>query len=370
MILASSQHGWHGGEEQARLLAEGLHRHGHEVHLLARRGETFAQRMTAAGFSVTELSGNGRSLRSILQARKTIRQLRPDVLHANDSHALTCLLFASLGLKIPARIASRRVIYPIHTPAKFRCFADRIVCVANATLDTCRDAGLPEERLALVFSGIDPVHIETNQSETVRQQEREKLDLAPDTPLLLCIGKLTEAKGHVDLLDAMPAVLQKHPDLILALVGDGELQSKLTLQAEQLEITANVRFLGYREDIPRLIQTADLYVQPSRSEGLCNAVIKAMFTRCPTVVSARGGLLDLIPPTDPNSKSLASDYGWLTPPENPTRLADTILEALDASKEEKQRRTEPAYQRALENFTADHMVHGMLRVYRDVLSGN
>lgn len=113
VVLASSQHGWHGGEEQARLLADGLRGRGHDVHLFARRGEAFAKRMAAENFPVVELSGRGRSLQSILQARRAIRRLRPDVLHANDPHALTCLAFASLGLNIPARIASRRVIYPL-----------------------------------------------------------------------------------------------------------------------------------------------------------------------------------------------------------------------------------------------------------------
>ena len=371
VVLASSQHGWHGGEEQARLLAHGLRDRGHEVHLFARRGEAFAERMSAENFPVVELSGRGRSLRSILQARQAIRRLRPDVLHANDSHALTCLIFAGLGLNVPARIASRRVIYPIRTPAKFRFFADRVVCVANATVEVCRAASIPKEQLALVFSGVDPSRIETDQDRRIRNQEREKLGLAPETILLLCVGKLNEAKGHVDLLRAMPEVLEKYPDLILALAGDGELHDSLAAQADQLNLSGKVRFLGYRHDIPRLIQAADLYVQPSRSEGLCNAVIDAMFARCPVVVSARGGLLDLIPPkvdVKPDSDRIFSDYGWLAPPENPVRLAAAIKDALDAPVEQRKQRTELARTRAFENFTADRMVDGMLQVYRDVLS--
>lgn len=120
VLLASAQRGWYGGEGQARLLALGLRARGHEVHLLARRGEAFAQRMAEEGFPVIELANGGRSPHGILQARRAIRRLRPDVIHANDSHALTCLLLASFGLRVPARIASRRVTYPIRSPFHFR----------------------------------------------------------------------------------------------------------------------------------------------------------------------------------------------------------------------------------------------------------
>lgn len=371
IVLASTQRGWHGGEEQAYLLATGLRKRGHEVHLFARRKEIFAQRMTEEGFSVLELPNGGRSLRGILKARHAIRQIKPNVLHANDSHALTCLMLASLGLRIPARIASRRVIYPIRNPAKYRFFADRIICVATATVDICRAASIPEKRLDLVFSGADPSRIETNHREQAKRQGREKLNLSLETPLLLCVGKLNEAKGHVDLLDAMPDVLQKYPNLILALAGDGELLQILQTQANRLNINKNVHFLGYRNDVSELIQAADLYIQPSRSEGLCNAVIDAMLARCPIVLSARGGLLDLIPPKtkiEKNAEKISSDYGWLTPPENPQRLAKTILQALDTPATEQQLRTERAYTRAIENFTADQMVEGMLRVYRQVIN--
>lgn len=370
IVLASAQRGWHGGEGQARLLAVGLRQRGHEVHLFARREEAFARRMADEGFPVIELSSGGRSLRGILQARRAIRRLRPDVLHANDSHALTCLMLAGLGLRIPARIASRRVIYPIRTPAQFRLFADRIACVATATVQACRAASLPEERLALVFSGADPARFETTDHDSTRKRTREKLGIDLNVPLLLCVGKLTEAKGHADLLDAMPDVLQKSPHLILMLAGDGELEEELQSQAVRLGLQQNLRFLGYREDVPDLLHAADLYVQPSRSEGLCNAVIDAMFARCPTVVSALGGLLDLIPPksgSEEDTPSLLSDYGWLTPPENPKQLAATIRAALDSPKEEKKRLTEQARNRAMKNFTAARMVDEMLRVYREVI---
>lgn len=392
VLLASAQRGWYGGEGQARLLALGLRTRGHEVHLLARRGEAFAQQMAEEGFPVIELANGGRSPHGILQARRAIRQLRPDVIHANDSHALTCLLLASFGIRVPARIASRRVTYPIRSPFQFRFFADRIACVATAVVEMCRAASLPEEKLALVFSSADPSRIETDDHEKVRKRGRDKIGLALDAPLLLCVGKLTNMKGHVDLLNAMPTVLAKHPNLLLALVGSGELLPLLQSQTEQLKIEPNVRFLGYRDDVPDLLQAADLYVQPSRpeGEGLCNAVIDAMFARCPVIVSTGGGLLDLIPPEQkvsgtfcakhPSGRSgkkfltpfvpLSSEYGWITPSEDPKRLAATILDALDTPKEQQRHRTERARARAMENFTADQMVERMLRVYRDAISSD
>ena len=82
------------------------------------------------------------------------------------------------------------------------------------------------------------------------------------------MAKLTDHKGHRFLLEALPAVIQKLPNVVLALAGDGELHEALRRQADRLGVFA-VRFLGFRHDVPDLIQAADLFVLPSHLEGLC-----------------------------------------------------------------------------------------------------
>jgi hypothetical protein len=125
----STQRGWHGGEEQARLLCEGLRALGHQNLIFARHDGKFAQRMRAGGFEVHPLSGSGRGLRAIWQMRRAWKKLRPDVVHFHDPHALSGGGLAAYGLGIPARIMARRVDFPIRSTWRYRHLVDRVIDV-------------------------------------------------------------------------------------------------------------------------------------------------------------------------------------------------------------------------------------------------
>ncbi len=101
VALVSTQRRWHGGEEQARLLAVGLRQRGWRCVIFARRGGDFAERMAAEGFETVAFAGGGRSPAALWQIRRALRRLRPDVLHYNDSHAMTAAGLAALGLHVP-----------------------------------------------------------------------------------------------------------------------------------------------------------------------------------------------------------------------------------------------------------------------------
>ena len=156
IALVSTQRLWHGGEEQARLLAVGLRGRGCRCVVLARRGGKFAERMAAEGIEVEEFSGGGRSLTALRQIRRTLRRIRPDVLHYNDSHAISAAGVTSLGLRIPVRVAARRVDFPIRSPRQYRWFCDGVICVSHAVAEVCRQGGIPDRLLHVVHDGVDP----------------------------------------------------------------------------------------------------------------------------------------------------------------------------------------------------------------------
>lgn len=353
VALISTQRLWHGGEEQARLLALGLRRRGHRCEILARRGGEFARRMADEGFSVMPFSGGGRNLSAFFCIRKTLHRLRPDVLHYNDPHAITAGGFAALRLPIPIRIASRRVAFPIRSPRVYRWFADRVLCVSNSVEQICVAAGLPRAMLRVVHDGVDTARIREGD----RRRGRASLEVNDDETLLLTVASLTPPKGHVHLLDALPDVLKSNPKITVSLAGDGELRESLERQAERLGIRSRVRFLGYRRDANDLIQAADLFVLPSVLEGLCSTLIDTMLAGRPIVATTAGGIPDLLAPTD------AGPLAWLVPPGDPAALRDAILRALASPTEcaEMQRR---AAERALQHFTADSMVENTLATYR------
>jgi glycosyltransferase involved in cell wall biosynthesis len=170
------------------------------------------------------------------------------------------------------------------------------------------------------------------------------------------IGHLTDHKGHRFLLEAMHPVIEKHPEVCLVIVGDGELRDDLMERARFLEIDRNVVFTGFREDVSSLIRAFDLYVQPSRLEGLCTTLFDVMLREVPVIATIAGG----IPEALDHGK-----YGILVPPDNPEALAKAIIEAIEKP-ELRSKLTEGGAEWVRNRFSADSMVDNTLIVYRAV----
>lgn len=314
--------------------------------------------MVPEGFPVATFFGSGRDPFSFLRIRRHLCRIRPQVLHMNDPHALTSTGLASLGLAIPARVASRHCCFPIHHPFRYGRLCDRLICVIAAVADVCREAGVPAEMLRIVHCGSDEVAVRSGN----RRRGRESLGLSDDQPLLLTVALLNECKGHAFLLDALPTIIREHPDVCVALAGDGETAAALKDQARRLGIEAHVRFLGYRHDVPDLLVAADLFVMPSLMEGFCSVLIEAMLAGRPIVTTTVGGIPEVVG----SNGSTAEPVAWAVPPSDSQALAAAILEALDSPRDRSQRGS-CGQRRALAHFTASRMVEKTLEVYRELL---
>lgn len=357
-VHVSTQATWHGGEGQAYLLIRGLRERGHRAVVFARRGGQFACRTREAGFEVREFHRRGRGPGSLWQMRRWLKEISPDVVHSHDGHALTASGLAALGLNIPLRVAARRVDFPICSPAKFNRLADVVIAISTAVSEVCRSAGIPNEHIRVVHSGVDPGRVLAGN----RSRGRQSLGIADDEKLILVVANLTEHKGHTYLLQALPRVLQRIPNVRLALAGTGELEPSLKTEADQLNVRDHVQFLGYRDDVPDLLQAADLFVMPSHMEGLCTSILDAMFARVPMVTTGAGGIADAIGTDLP-----LGPVTFTAKPRDADSLARAITFAL-ASPAESSNLAERAYRRASQSFTDQQMVEGTLAVYSDLLN--
>ena len=358
IVFISTQQGWHGGERQAFILAKGLRARGHDCRFLVRGGSEFEKNALAEGFPTESFAGRGRGPWGIWRIRRVLSRLKPDVIHMNDAHALTSGGLASMGLPGAIRVVARRVDFPVRLATRYHHWCDRVLCVCRSVVRTCRKAGIPDSRLRLLYDGLETSAIEN--ADGVRG--RASLNLPEDRLLLVSVATLTDCKGHRYLLDAMKIVVDKVPNAVLALAGDGELSRPLRRQVAELGLEDHVRFLGYRQDAPDLIKGSDVFVLASHTEGLCNSVIEAMLAERPIVSTTVGGLQDLVAADGPDDEPV----GWMTKPRDAIALAQTILHVLGSPDawEEMGRR---ARRRALERFTADRMVDETLEVYRELI---
>jgi glycosyltransferase involved in cell wall biosynthesis len=137
---------------------------------------------------------------------------------------------------------------------------------------------------------------------------RAMLGLDPLARVIGSVGRLDEpVKGYAVLLEALEILTQSMPAVTCLICGDGPARLQLEKTARERNLSARVRFLGERQDVPRLLQSLDLYVQPSLLEGFGLSALEAMATGLPVVATRTGGLPevvrdgvtgDLVPPGD------------------------------------------------------------------------
>lgn len=143
---------------------------------------------------------------------------------------------------------------------------------------------------------------------------RQELNIKDDDILLVAIGRLREGKGFRDLLAAFGKIHLKHPNAKLIIAGDGNLRNELLEETRDRNLLDSVKWLGVRNDVPRILAASDVYISSSHWEGLSIALLEAMSAGLAPVVTNVGDAMEVIVPGS----------GILVTPKDPGNLADAI----------------------------------------------
>jgi len=169
-------------------------------------------------------------------------------------------------------------------------YSDRLIAVSNDMAQTLQAIGIHPEKIALIPNGV-PCAEACGNADSIALK-REWLGDA-ELPVVLYVGRLAEEKG-VDRLLTVWASLRTSVEAVLLLVGDGPLKTDLDAMVQRLELQSSVRFLGPQEEVSKFYAMADLFVLPSRSEGMSNALLEAMVAGVPSIASDVGGNREVI----------------------------------------------------------------------------
>lgn len=192
---------------------------------------------------------------------------------------------------------------------------------------------------------------------------RAELALHKDAPLVIALGRLVSKKGFEVLLEAWPQVLAQHPQAFLAIVGYGDLRTKLEQQANRLGIMANVRFTGQleRQRAAAYLAAADVFALPivrdQGSDGLPNVLLEAMGAGRPIVASRVAGVPDVIE---------NNHHGLLVPERDPGALTAAIIHLIE-DRATAQRLGQAARQRIETDLTWSQTAARFEQVYQDVI---
>ncbi|CAN5674094.1 glycosyltransferase [soil metagenome] len=221
----------------------------------------------------------------------------------------------------------------------------------NVAQQLMKREAVPQEKITIVYPGIKVKP--TVQSN--REQIRKSLGCTETDIIAVAVGRLEDEKNFSCLIEAI-AKIQNRDHLKVWLVGEGSQRSFLTEVINRLELQEQINLLGYREDVPELLSSADIFVLPSTAEAFGMAVAEAMIAGLPVVSTLVAGPKVIVQP---------EITGILVEPDDSealTKALGRLIENADLRK----RFGRAGHERALNLFTSESMSVKVEKVYRDL----
>lgn len=192
--------------------------------------------------------------------------------------------------------------------------ADAVVCVSRKLTERAVELGVSQDKLHVVYNGVDRERFALRD----KLESRRKVGLPEGGEVIVYVGHLAEHKGTRDLLDAVPALVEKRPGVLVAFVGDGPMAKDVGHAAEH---GARVLAVGRvsHEEVPDWMAAADVVTLPSWNEGMPNVVREAHAIGRPVVATDVGGIPEAI--CDPG-------LGRMVPVRQPKALAEALAAQL------------------------------------------
>jgi glycosyltransferase involved in cell wall biosynthesis len=288
-----------GAERQALDLAERMRERGHSVAVFTLRPQLEQEWSTSLPVFRLGMKKDPVSVcAAAIRARRTLRDLSPDLIHSHGFHAN---LFARLlGISLP-RTAVVSTIHNVYEGGRLRMLAyrlsDRLCARTTAVSGAVAQRfialkAVPQARCAVVRNAIDMDELVPDPAR--RAKTREALGASADF-VWLAAGRLAPAKDYPNLLRAFSRLLPAHPGAQLWIAGHGTENAVAELEnlARELGIERGTRILGLRRDLPALLDAADWFVLSSAWEGMPLALGEAMAMGKPVVATDVGGVREL-----------------------------------------------------------------------------
>ena len=317
-----------------------LHEHGCEVHVAARNNLAeknglkldFVEKVFDVPFQRSPFSP--KNLGAYKQLKKIIDEGGYDVIHCNTpvggvlgrlaarksrKHG-TKVFYTAHGFHFYKGAPKKNwlIWYPVE---KFMCrYTDKLITITQEDYDLA-SAKFPTQVERIHGVGANSAKYR-KLSETECLQLRHELGYADDTRLLLCTGELLPNKNQITAIRAMKVLIERKSKAKLLLAGNGPTFPELQAEVAALELQDCVEFLGYRTDLERYANIADVIVSCSYREGLPMNIVEGMLLGKPVVASYNRGHRELI---------VQDMTGYMVPPTDANAFAEKISILLDDS---------------------------------------
>jgi len=353
-----------GAEQQAVALAERMVARGHSVELIVlreRQPEEWPTNLEVIYLDMRKTPGS--FFRSLLRARRSLREFRPDLIHSHTFHAN--VVARLLKLLAPWKVIS--TIHNVYDGGWPRMLAYRLTDGLSVRTTAVSEAAarryvrlkaVPQRKCIVLTNAIDVAEFAPNLERGA--QTRAQLN-AGDDFVWLAAGRMTPAKDFPNLMQAFARVWQEYPDTQLWLAGGPSAgrsgRIRYEVMATPKGTLSRTRRLGLRRDMPALLDAADGFVLASAWEGMPLVVGEAMAMEKPVVATDVGGVRELLGTT-----------GTLVPAKSPEGLADAMLAVMRQSSETRRALGRAARQRIVAGFNLEVRAGEWESLYQSIVA--
>jgi glycosyltransferase involved in cell wall biosynthesis len=279
-------------------ITKGMIRRGHTVHI-ATSGGNMDEAFKSAGAEVKNYNIRTKSEldpRIYMALRPLARYIRDhdiNVIHAHTRITQVMGVFLKKMTGCPY-VATCHGFFKTKVSRRLApCWGDEVIAISSAVSDhLINDFHMPSQKVQLIESGVDLEAIRP-ADESVKIEQRNRFNLG-DAPVIGNVARLSDVKGPDILIDAMKSIVACIPECQLILVGEGKMEGDLRNRVKRLELQEHVRFLSVINRTSEMLTLFDVFVMPSRQEGLGLSIMEAQAAGLPVVASRVGGIPSLI----------------------------------------------------------------------------
>lgn len=353
-----------GAERELILIVDQLARRGHRPVVVCPCPSPLQRELAACAVETREAPFPAwRKWNAFLARGKSVQVLkslmastRPRVIHVNDIWWVPQVLRASRQFPIPVVAHVRQELEPSKAILYELNNVVRVFAVSNHIRRALQAGKVATHQVQTLYSGLDLDRYSLNANGS---QIRRTLGISDGGLMVGTIANLFPRKGYDVMLQAMPSIIAAFPHTHYLIIGKGEgaYERRLRSDVTRLRLEGHVHFLGFQSDVSAYVAMLDVYVQPSRIEGLCLAVLEAMAMEKPVVAADVGGLSEGVQ---------HQRTGLLVRSDDAQALAQTVCTLL-SDPERRRAFGVRGRRRVEEQFTVARMMDELISGYENVL---
>lgn len=293
----------------------------------------------------------------MLQLRRLLREINPDVVHLRSRVPAWLHLFANRPLGIP----SVATLHGLHSTGFYSSVItrfDRVICVGSQGVEYLkRYYHVPEDKIDLIHPGIDATTFNPEKLDQAFMQNFVKEYYLSGKFVATAVGRITSLKGFEVLIRAVAELKESFPELVALIVGSVQQNqetyaAELKTLAETLGVTDRIHFTGSQTRVPEIYSLSNVVCSCNthKPEAFGRTAVEALVMDRPVIAAAHGGMLDIV---------RDGVNGWLVPPGDSHALAEKLILAKTAQ-------WHGLRDYALANFSMEQMTEKTLAVYRKI----